>query len=130
MGWIFLQTVTLVIIEFFLQSLGPAPRWCSFLDNLTEELEESDILAVYDDYKFVTEKELIEIGLSHLIGTNLLRAYMHGYFMDMRLFRKAKALVQPFQFDEFKKKKIREKLQEERVSRLKFNVSILDGYLM
>lgn len=105
-----------------LQSLGPAPRWCSFLDNLTEELEESDILAVYDDYKFVTEKELIDIGLSHLIGTNLLRAYMHGYFMDMRLFRKAKALVQPFQFDEFKKKKIREKLQEERSSRLKLNV--------
>jgi len=24
-----------------LQSLGTAPRWCSFLDNLTEELEES-----------------------------------------------------------------------------------------
>ena len=22
------------------QALGPAPRWCSFLDNLTEELEE------------------------------------------------------------------------------------------
>lgn len=105
-----------------MQSLGPAPRWCSFLDNLTEELEESDILAVYDDYKFVTEKELNEIGLSHLVGTNLLKGYMHGYFMDMRLYRKAKALVQPFQFDDFKKKKIREKLQEERASRLKLNV--------
>lgn len=81
------------------------------------------MLAVYDDYKFITEKELSEIGLSHLIGTNLLRAYMHGYFMDMRLFRKAKTLVQPFQFDDFKKRKIREKLQEERKSRLKLNVS-------
>ena len=25
---------------FIFQSLGPAPRWCSFLDSLTEELEE------------------------------------------------------------------------------------------
>lgn len=25
-----------------LQSLGTAPKWCSFLDNLTEELEESN----------------------------------------------------------------------------------------
>ena len=28
------------------------------------------------------------LGLSHLIGSNLLRAYMHGYFMDVRLYRK------------------------------------------
>ena len=28
------------------------------------------------------------IGLSHLVGTNLLRGYMHGYFMDIRLYHK------------------------------------------
>ena len=28
------------------------------------------------------------VGLSHLVGTNLLRAYMHGYFMDVRLYHK------------------------------------------
>lgn len=33
-------------------------RWCSFLDNLTEELEESKQTAIYDDYKFVTRDEL------------------------------------------------------------------------
>jgi ribosome biogenesis protein ENP2 len=104
-----------------LQSLGPAPKWCSFLDNLTEELEESDVVAVYDDYKFVTEKELHDIGLGHLIGTSLLRAYMHGYFMDMRLYRKAKAVIQPFQFDDFKKRKIREKILEQRSNRMKFS---------
>ena len=26
---------------FSLQALGTAPKWCSFLDNLTEELEEN-----------------------------------------------------------------------------------------
>jgi ribosome biogenesis protein ENP2 len=24
---------------FYIPHLGPAPRWCSFLDNLTEEIE-------------------------------------------------------------------------------------------
>lgn len=70
------------------QSIGPAPKWCSFLDNLTEELEESNEMAIYDDYKFITHKEIEELGLAHLVGTNLLRAYMHGYFMDIRLYRK------------------------------------------
>lgn len=41
---------------------------------------------VYDDYKFLTLKELNTLGLSHLIGSDLLRAYMHGYFMDIRLY--------------------------------------------
>lgn len=50
------------------QSLGPAPKWCGFLDNLTEELEETVMETVYDDYKFVTKKELEDLGLSHLIG--------------------------------------------------------------
>lgn len=58
---------------------GPAPRWCAFLDNLTEEMESSASQTVYDDYKFVTKQELESLGLDHLLGTNLLRAYMHGY---------------------------------------------------
>ena len=35
--------------------MGPAPRWCSFLDVITEELEEEESSTVYDDYKFVTK---------------------------------------------------------------------------
>ena len=27
---------------FTFQAIGPAPKWCSFLENLTEELEETD----------------------------------------------------------------------------------------
>jgi len=44
------------------------------------------LILVYDDYKFLTLKELDTLGLSHLIGSDLLRAYMHGYFMDIRLY--------------------------------------------
>lgn len=103
---------------YYVPSLGPAPYWCSFLDNLTEELEELNYEIIYDDYKFVTEKELDELGLLHLKGTNLLRAYMHGYFMDIRLYRKARDAMKPFEFQEYKKKRIQEKMQETCASRL------------
>ena len=58
---------------YFCATLGPAPRWCAFLDNITEEIEESSVSTVYDDYKFVTKDELTDLGLDHLIGTSLLR---------------------------------------------------------
>lgn len=52
-----------VLTLLFLQVLGPAPKWCSFLDNLTEELEENPETTVYDDYKFVTRKDLENLGM-------------------------------------------------------------------
>lgn len=54
---------------FFFQGLGSAPKWCGFLDALTEEMEENNQESVYDDYQFVTERQLEELGLSHLIGS-------------------------------------------------------------
>ena len=117
-GLMFLANENTKIQTYYIPSLGPAPKWCGFLDNLTEELEELDYETIYDDYKFVTEKELDELGLSHLKGTNLLRAYMHGYFMDVRLYRKTRDVMKPFEFEEYKKKKIREKIEEERPKRV------------
>ncbi|CAF4760982.1 unnamed protein product [Pieris macdunnoughi] len=104
---------------YYVPSLGPAPKWCAFLDNLTEEMESSASQTVYDDYKFVTKQELESLGLDHLLGTNLLRAYMHGYFVDVRLYKRAKSIADPFAFEEYKKRKIREKIEQERPSRLK-----------
>ena len=45
---------------YFIPQLGPAPRWCSFLENITEELEDSATgpRSVYEDYKFVSRAEL------------------------------------------------------------------------
>lgn len=103
---------------FFTPSLGAAPKWCSFLENLTEEMEERTQENLYDDYRFITREELEKLHLSHLIGTKMLRAYMHGFFMDNRLYGKAKAIAEPFSYDDFKKKKIKEKLEEERQSRI------------
>ncbi len=48
---------------YYLPSLGPAPKFASFLDGLTEELEEDNAAAVYDDYKFVTLDILEQLGI-------------------------------------------------------------------
>ncbi|XP_038599380.1 nucleolar protein 10 [Tachyglossus aculeatus] len=104
---------------YYIPVLGPAPRWCSFLDNLTEELEENPESTVYDDYKFVTKKDLENLGLTHLIGSPLLRAYMHGFFMDIRLYHKVKLMVNPFAYEEYKKDRIRQKIEEARAQRVK-----------
>ncbi|CAG8567946.1 5247_t:CDS:10 [Gigaspora rosea] len=85
-GLIFIANEGIQIGAYYIPSLGPAPRWCSFLDNLTEEMEENPQPNIYDDYKFVTRKELSSLGMDHLIGTNVMKPYMHGFFVDLRLY--------------------------------------------
>lgn len=79
---------------YYAPVLGPAPRWCSFLDSITEELEERGMAdegvkernteSVYDDYKFLTKEEVEMLGINNLVGTPLLKGYMHGYFIETR----------------------------------------------
>ncbi|XP_050312689.1 nucleolar protein 10 [Anthonomus grandis grandis] len=116
-GLFFLANENTKIQTHFVPALGPAPKWASFLDSLTEELEESNAENVYDDYKFVTKEELEALGLGHLVGTKLLRAYMHGYFLDVRLYKRAKSVAEPFEFRDYRRKKIREAIDREREGR-------------
>ncbi|KAK8740325.1 hypothetical protein OTU49_002854 [Cherax quadricarinatus] len=116
-GMLFLTTEDVKMQTYFLpyqfQSLGAAPKWCSHLDALIEELEEEDAPAQYDDYKFVTEDELKQLGLHDLIGSNMLRAVMHGYYIDVRLYNKAKLIANPFDYNDFMKRKVRQKISED-----------------
>ena len=63
---------------------------------------------------FVTKEQLDELGLSALIGTPTLRAYMHGFLIDARLYNKANTLTRPFAYDNYKKNKVKELLHKER----------------
>jgi ribosome biogenesis protein ENP2 len=44
--------------SYYVPQLGPAPKWCSFLDNLTEEMEDQTVRNTYEDFKFVDKTEL------------------------------------------------------------------------
>ncbi|XP_064605432.1 LOW QUALITY PROTEIN: nucleolar protein 10-like [Liolophura sinensis] len=118
-GLLFMANEAPKVLAYYIPGLGTAPKWCAFLDNITEELEETASSIVYDDYKFVTRRELDDLGLSHLIGSSLLRAYMHGFFMDMRLYNKAKSIADPFAYEEYRKSKIREKIEHARENRVR-----------
>lgn len=54
---------------------------------------------------------------------------MHGYFIDIRLYRKAKSVAEPFAFEEYRRKKIREKIEEDRANRVQVQVT-LNNYLL
>lgn len=43
---------------YYVPALGPAPRWASFLENVTEEMEDSTTRSAYEDFKFVERSEL------------------------------------------------------------------------
>ena len=99
-------------------SLGPAPKWCTFLEQLTEELEESKSTTLYEDFKFLTTLELEKLNATHLIGTSSLKAYMHGYFMELKSYQKLLSAVNPFAFEQYKKSQIQKKLAEQTDKRI------------
>jgi ribosome biogenesis protein ENP2 len=77
------------IKPYYIPTLGPAPKWCSFVDNVTEELDEIKKFSVHQDFKFLTVDEIVNLNLQDLFGTDMLRPHMHGYFIKMNLYKKA-----------------------------------------
>lgn len=121
---------------FFIPQLGPAPKWCSFLDNMVEEMAEEAPSETYDNYKFLEIPELKALNLGHLVGTtNLLRPYMHGYFVANKLYEQAKLIANPYVFEDERNKRVKEKIEKERASRIrggkkvKVNQNLVDKVL-
>ncbi|QIX01506.1 hypothetical protein AMS68_007023 [Peltaster fructicola] len=124
--------------SFLIPQLGPAPRWCAFLDNLVEEMAEDagDPNAytggslgnrgeVYDNYKFLDPKQLRELNLEHLVGrTTLLRPYMHGFFVSQQLYEQARLISNPDLFAQQRQKSIQERIDKERESRVRGNKKV------
>lgn len=46
---------------------------------------------------------------------------MHGYFIDMRLYRKAKSAIEPFSLIKDKQRKVKDKIEEERKGRVQIH---------
>ena len=118
-GLILLANEGIQMNTYYVPQLGPAPRWCSFLENLTEELEDQTIRTAYEDYKFVDRNELATLGLDHLLGTPALKPYMHGYFLSLRLYDTARAIANPFAYAEHREKILREKMDKLAESRIR-----------
>lgn len=120
----------------FIPALGPAPKWCSHLDNLTEEMEEKSDSRVYDEYKFLTKEEMERLNLTQYIGTNAVRVHLHGFIVRYELYKKQQAAAAPVDYkalrEQMTKKKIEEK-QKSRITRVvripKVNRQIFDSII-
>ena len=121
--------------SYYIPKVGLAPKWCSFLEGITEELEERDLKregtvgaeselvrdgeeTIFENYKFVSREDVDKLGISDLVGTPLLRGYMHGFFMDIKLYNRVKAVANPFAYEDYRKKKLKEKMEAKRASRI------------
>ncbi|KAG8343328.1 NUC domain [Trypanosoma vivax] len=107
----------------FIPQLGVAPRWASFLEILTEELEEKEMTTVYDDYTFVSKEEMESFGMTadDLAGGKV-RPVMHGAFIENSLYRELKAVVDPGAFNRYLQEASRRKTQQrwgDRISKFK-----------
>lgn len=104
---------------YYVPALGPAPRWASFLENVTEEMEDSTTRNVYEDFKFVERNELKTLGLDHLIGTPALKPYMHGYFLSLHLYDTARVIANPFAYAEHREKLVKERMEKMAETRIR-----------
>ena len=118
-GMFLMANESIPMHTYYIPQLGPSPRWCSFLDNITEELEEKPSDTVYSNYKFLTKQDVAKLGISHLIGSNVLRAYMHGYFIDNELYDKVNLIANPNSVAEEREREIRRRIEKERESRIR-----------
>ncbi len=64
--------------------------------------------------------ELKALNLSHLVGnSSLLKPYMSGYFVNQKLYEQARLIANPFIWEEERAKRVREKIEKERASRIR-----------
>ncbi|ODV62712.1 ribosome biosynthesis protein ENP2 [Ascoidea rubescens DSM 1968] len=124
-GMFFMANEGIAMHTYYIPNLGPAPKWCSFLDNVTEELEEKPTDTVYSNYKFITRKEVKDLNLTHLIGSKVLRSYMHGFFINSELFDKVNLISQNSRqsIQDVKRKEVDKRIDKERESRIKSSLS-------
>lgn len=51
---------------------------------------------------------------------------MHGYFMDVRLYRKAKSIVEPLSINKYRQTRIKETIDQQRGSRVQIQVFLFE----
>lgn len=109
---------------WYVPTLGPAPKWCSFLDRITDEIDQEQSSGgkrgVYEDFKFVDRAELESLNMSHLIGNgDVLRPYMHGYFVPLPVYERARLIANPSTYNEARERAIKAKLEKKAESRIR-----------
>ncbi|WOO81319.1 Ribosome biogenesis protein enp2 [Vanrija pseudolonga] len=121
-GLMFVACEAAPLSTYYVPEFGPAPRWASFLDSVTEEMANETTGAgkgAYSDFKFVDRAELETLGLTHLIGTPTLKPYMHGFFLALKLYQTARLIANPQSYAEHREKIVAERMAAKTESRIR-----------
>ncbi|KAH3675819.1 hypothetical protein WICPIJ_009272 [Wickerhamomyces pijperi] len=118
-GMFFTANEGIQMHTYYIPNLGPAPRWASFLDSITEELEEKPSESVYSNYRFITRDDVSKLNIAHLVGTKVLRSYMHGFFINTELYDKVNLIANPNSYQDQRDREIRKRIEKERESRIR-----------
>lgn len=59
-----------------------------------------------------------------MVGSAVLKPYMHGFFIDLRLYEKAKAIANPFAYTDYREREAKEKLAKESGSRIRATMKL------
>ncbi|CAA9986255.1 conserved Plasmodium protein, unknown function [Plasmodium knowlesi strain H] len=118
---------------YFIPYIGIAPKWCNFLDNITEELEEREKYDnnrndgdtqyatsndLFDDYVFVSNEQVERMNISHLRGTPNLISYLHGYYMPSKLYTDIKSVFEADNLNQVKKAIVQRRLEKKQQMRI------------
>lgn len=125
-GMFFMATESIPMHTYYIPALGPAPKWCSFLDNITEELEEKPSDTVYSNYRFITRDDVKKLNIEQLVGTRLMKAYMHGYFINTELYDKVKLIANPTALEDEREREVKKRIERERESRTRTAGAVTD----
>lgn len=104
---------------YLIPDLGPVPEWCSNLESLTEELEQKPSESVYSNYRFITKEDVTKLNIAHLVGTKVLRSYMHGFFINTELYDRVNLIANPNSYRDEREREIRKRIEKERESRIR-----------
>ncbi|EGV61990.1 Small ribosomal subunit biogenesis [Yamadazyma tenuis] len=118
-GMFFMANEGISMHSYYIPNLGPAPKWCSFLENVTEEMEERPSNSIYSNYRFITRDDVTRLNVAHLVGTNVMRSYMHGFFIDNELYERVNLIANPNSYRDQREREIRNKIEKERESRIR-----------
>lgn len=118
-GMFFMANEGIQMHTYYIPNLGPAPRWCSFLDSITEELEEKPSESVYSNFRFITRDDVKKLNIAHLVGTKVLRSYMHGFFINTELYDKVNLIANPNSYRDQREREIKKRIEKERESRIR-----------
>ncbi|KAF6747177.1 WD repeat-containing protein [Ephemerocybe angulata] len=118
-GLFFTANEGIQMSTYYIPQLGPAPRWASFLENITEEMEDSTTRSAYEDYKFVARDELSALGLDHLVGTPLSSRTCTVTSSLSKLYETARLIANPYAYAEHREKLVREKMDKMAETRIR-----------